>query len=86
MEIETQIERPVEPVIAPQADSGESKPSKRGGKRPGAGRKPNLAKRLLKGFSRESIAEAVSGIDCGAVIAGFFQVVQCIQRFYRQHL
>jgi hypothetical protein len=73
MEIETQIERPVEPVVAPQADSGESKPSKRGGKRPGAGRKPNLAKRLLKGFSRESIAEAVSGIDCGAVIAGLLK-------------
>jgi hypothetical protein len=73
MEIETQIERPVEPVIAPQADSGESKPSKRDGKRPGAGRKPNLAKRLLKGFSCESIAEAVSGIDCGAVIAGLLK-------------
>jgi hypothetical protein len=73
MEIETQIERPVEPVIAPQADSGESKPSKRGGKRPGAGRKPNLAKRLLKGFSCESIAEAVSGIDCGAAIAGLLK-------------
>jgi hypothetical protein len=73
MEVETQIQQPTAPQIALQADSGESKPSKRGGKRPGAGRKPNLAKRLLKGFSRESIAEALAGIDCGAVIAGLLK-------------
>jgi hypothetical protein len=36
--------------------SNESTKSKRGGKRPGAGRKPNLARRLLKGFSREAKA------------------------------
>ena len=40
------------PEIAPQPVSNQSK---RGGKRPGAGRKPNLAKRLLKGFTRETL-------------------------------
>jgi hypothetical protein len=40
----------------------------RGGKRPGAGRKPNLAKRLLKGFSKEALAEAMQEIDCRKVI------------------
>jgi hypothetical protein len=40
----------------------------RGGKRPGAGRKPNLAKRLLKGFSKETLAEAVKQIDCTKVV------------------
>jgi hypothetical protein len=47
--------------------------SKRGGKRPGAGRKPNLAKRLLKGFSRESIAEAVADMDVRTVIIGLLK-------------
>ena len=35
-------------------------PRKRGGKRPGAGREPNLANRLLKGCSPEAIREAVA--------------------------
>jgi hypothetical protein len=54
------------------ADSTESK-SKRSGKRPGAGRKPNLAKRLLKGFSRDAILEAAGNIDVGAVITGLLK-------------
>ena len=50
-------------------ESDESKPVKqRGGKRHGAGRKPNLAKRLLKGFSKEALAEAVKQIDCTKVV------------------
>ena len=68
---------PVESVPPPIAttesavngDSVESKPTKRGGKRPGAGRKPNLAKMLLKGFSREAIAEGAARVDVGAIIA-----------------
>lgn len=51
--------------------SVESK-SKRGGRRPGAGRKPNLA-RLLKGFSREAIAEAVANVDVGAVVTSLLK-------------
>ena len=71
-----QAETQTQPVLAPETavlgESVESK-SKRGGKRPGAGRKPNLAKRLLKGFSREALAEAASAIDCGAVLVGLLK-------------
>ena len=61
--------------VTAQPDSKESDESrpKRGGRRPGAGRKPNLAKRLLRGFSRDAIAEAVAGVDCGAVIVGLLK-------------
>jgi hypothetical protein len=45
----------------------------RSGKRPGAGRKPNLAKRLLKGFSKETIAEAMQEIDCIQTIKGLLK-------------
>src|SRR5215831_4933348 len=72
MEAETRIQQPAAPEITPQTDSTESK-SKRGGKRPGAGRKPNLAKRLLKGFSRDAILEAAGNIDVGAVITGLLK-------------
>jgi len=51
---------------APQT---ESKPSKRGGKRPGAGRKPNPVKILLKGVHRDTINAAVQDIDVGSVIS-----------------
>jgi hypothetical protein len=54
------------------AHSNEST-KKRGGKRPGAGRKPNLARRLLKGFSREAIHEAASNIDVGMVISSLLK-------------
>ena len=63
------------PTNAPEPQSkqsDESKP-KRGGRRPGAGRKPNLAKRLLRGFSRDTIAEAVSTIDVGAVVTSLLK-------------
>jgi len=53
--------------------SGEPKKSNRGGKRPGSGRKPNLAKRLLKGFSREAILEAAGNVDVGAVITSLLK-------------
>jgi hypothetical protein len=56
-----------------QHNSDEAKPKQRGGKRPGAGRKPNLAKRKLRGFSTEAIAEAVSGIDLRPVINGLLK-------------
>ena len=42
MQIEKQIQLADMPVIASETQSDKSK-SKRGGKRPGAGRKPNLA-------------------------------------------
>jgi hypothetical protein len=45
----------------------------RGGKRPGAGRKSNLAKRLLKGFAQETIALAVEDMDVKIVILGLLK-------------
>jgi hypothetical protein len=57
------------------ADQDDSKQSKvgRGGKRQGAGRKPNLAKRLLKGFTRETIAQAAADVDVREVIVGLLK-------------
>jgi hypothetical protein len=72
MQTEQQIQSAAAPAIAPQVDSDDSKP-KRGGKRPGAGRKPNLAKRLLKGFTRDTIARAVEDIDVGTIIVGLLK-------------
>ena len=64
--------REIAPADAPGNTHGNHDPGKseeaRGGKRPGAGRKPNLAKRLLKGFTRDTIARAAADIDVGAVI------------------
>jgi hypothetical protein len=64
---EEQNQQPVPaPQNTPQADSDESKSkSNRGGKRAGAGRKPNLAKRLLRGFTRDAIAAAIQDMDVG---------------------
>ena len=66
-----QIEEQVQPITTPekplQSDSAESK-NKRGGRRPGAGRKPNLAKRLLSGVKPMTAAEALEGIDVRAVV------------------
>jgi len=72
MQVETQTEAILAPENAVMGESDESK-SNRGGKRAGAGRKPNLAKRLLKGFSRGALAEAASTIDCGAVLVGLLK-------------
>ena len=41
--------------------------SKRGGKRPGAERKHNPAKVLLKGVSRNTILAAVENVDVGSM-------------------
>jgi hypothetical protein len=65
--------QPVEALeTAPQVDSRAIK-KQHGGKRPGAGRKPNLASRLLKGFTRETIAQAVADIDVREVIIGLLK-------------
>jgi hypothetical protein len=74
--VEEQKQAAAAPAATPDASQGDSRPIEKkqhGGKRPGAGRKPNLAARLLKGFSKEAIAEAVSNIDCGAVIVGLLK-------------
>ena len=58
------------PEIVPMAESNDSKESKpqRGGKRPGAGRKPNYAKRLLSGVKPVTAAEALEGVDVRAIV------------------
>jgi hypothetical protein len=68
MQTEEQIHSDTLLVVAPGAKSDESKP-KRGGKRPGAGKKPNLAKVLLKGVSRTTILAAVENVDVGAIVS-----------------
>jgi hypothetical protein len=68
MQAEEQKQPVTMPKIAP-ADSDDSKP-KPGGKRRGAGRKPNLAKALLKGVSRTTILAAVENLDVGSIITG----------------
>jgi len=69
MQPEMQIGSMTSPEMAPVDDSNESKKSKKGGKRPGAGRKPNPVKILLKGVHRDTINAAVQDIDVGTVIS-----------------
>ena len=69
MQIEPQ--NPAE--MASQSVSNESKKPGRGGRRKGAGRKPNLAKQLLKGFTPGKIALAVQDMDIVEVLLGLLK-------------
>jgi hypothetical protein len=53
------------PKTGPQTDSDKSKAkhAKRGGKRPGAGRKPNAANIVLKGTTRATLLGALENVD-----------------------
>jgi len=76
LQAEEQNQQPASaPEIPSRADSKESVESKpkRGGKRPGAGRKPNLAKHLLKGVTRDTIIHAVENVDVQGVILGLLR-------------
>jgi hypothetical protein len=75
MQFEEQNQPSMPPKIVPQDDSKESgePKSKRGGKRPRAGRKPNLAKVLLRGVSRNTILAAVEDVDVGSIIIGLLR-------------
>jgi hypothetical protein len=55
--------------IEPQTESAESKPSGRGGKRPGAGRKPDLVKRMIGRLRPAGAAEVLLGVDIEGTIA-----------------
>lgn len=59
-------------AVKVEAKSDSNQPERRGGKRPGAGRKPNPTK-LLRGVSKESLADAVANIDIAAVVAGLLR-------------
>jgi hypothetical protein len=54
-------------LVDSQTDPTESKRA-HGGKRPGAGRKPNIARRLLSGVKPVTAAEALAGIDVQAIV------------------
>lgn len=75
MLVQTDMENTGKPGAASNTadrDSAESKP-KRGGKRPGAGRKPNPVKHLLKGVKANTLSQAVQDIDVGAVVVGLLR-------------
>jgi hypothetical protein len=72
MQIEEQNQPATMPKIALRGDSDESKP-KRGGKRPGAGRKPNLAKRLASVLKPMTAAEILQQVDVPGVFRDIFE-------------
>lgn len=63
---------PMEPTDNPPASDSKESTSRRGGKRLGAGRKPNPT-RLLKGVSKETLAAAVANIDVAEVVVGLLR-------------
>jgi hypothetical protein len=75
MEAETHTQ----PITAPETvaigESVESKPS-RGGRRPGAGRKPNPVKIVLKGTSRTTLLQALENVDPQLVAAKITKLLQ----------
>jgi hypothetical protein len=75
MQVETQIQPVTGPENALQVESTESK-AKRGGKRTGAGRKPNPAKIVLKGTSRTTLLQALENVDPQLVAAKITKLLQ----------
>ena len=68
------------------ANSEELKPKPgRGGKRKGAGRKPNLAKQLLKGVTRSTLTATVENVDIGAVVLGLLRSKRELTRLETLH-
>jgi hypothetical protein len=59
------------PEIPPQGDSEQSKPG-RGGKRAGAGRKPDLVKRMIRGLKPATAMEVLSTVNVEKVIGEIF--------------
>jgi hypothetical protein len=67
MQAEEQNQSTAAPETTPLLQSKESK-RVHGGKRPVAGRKPNLAKRLLAGVKPVTAAEALEGVDVQGIV------------------
>jgi hypothetical protein len=63
------------PEIAPVSESTNSTPIKkqRGGKRPGAGRKPDLVKRMISRLTPATAQEMLSTVDAEKVLTEIFQ-------------
>ena len=74
MQTETQIQ-PQKRRLGQSVESNEQQ-SKRGGKRPGAGRKPNPANILLKGTSRATLLQALENVDPKLVAAKITKLLQ----------
>jgi hypothetical protein len=72
MEAEQQIHAAAMPSSAPRAQSDKSK-SKRGGKRPDAGRKPNLVKFLASVLKPMTAAEILQQVDVSGVFSDIFK-------------
>ncbi|HET8922504.1 MAG TPA: hypothetical protein VFN26_05855 [Candidatus Acidoferrum sp.] len=71
MQSEQQTEQAVTaPEVAPQPDSTDSKPIKKqhGGKRAGAGRKPDLVKRMVSRLTPATAQEVLTTVDVEKVI------------------
>jgi len=73
---ETQIEGSITRGIEVPVDSQEPKKSKKGGKRPGAGRKPNPVKFLLKGTTRGTLLQAWERVPAELVAARITKFLQ----------
>jgi hypothetical protein len=72
MQIEEQNQTAFVPAIAPGAQSDKSK-SRRGGKRPGAGRKPNLARCLASVLKPMTASEILQQVDVPGVFSDIFK-------------
>ena len=90
MQIEEQNQAVTSPEIAPQMDSKPVSKS-RGGKRPGAGRKPNLSKRLAARLTPATAGEVLSEIDVMAIYRDIFKngsrtlKAQCVKDLWDRH-
>jgi hypothetical protein len=72
MEAETLPQAISTPENTPLVESAESK-SKRGGKRAGAGRKPDLVKRMISRLTPATAQEVLSTVDAEKVVREIFQ-------------
>lgn len=76
MQAEQQTQQAVAvPQCAPEPQPGDSTPVKKqhGGKRPGAGRKPDLVKRMISRLSPATARDVLATVDVEKVIREIFQ-------------
>src|SRR6516164_1284367 len=90
MQLEEQQQPITQPEIAPQADSTPIK-KQHGGKRPGAGRKPDLSRRLAARLTPATAGEVLSEIDVMAIYKDIFKngsrtlKAQCVKDLWDRH-
>ena len=79
MQAEPPVNAPeIAPVVPASESNGDSTPIKkqRGGKRPGAGRKPSPVRIMLKGTSRTTLLQALENVDPQLVAAKITKLLQ----------